>query len=84
MAMPKDIDSRALQLLINADWPWDDRTMAFVEPRRPEEESSDKYKRRPRRSIGYGKLRDRGLAGLASSEHRDSGLPWLRGLLERQ
>lgn len=82
MAIPKDIDPQALELLIDADWPWDDRKVAFVEARHLEAESSDKYRRRAPRSIGYGELRDHGLAGSTSGVHRESGLAWLRGVLE--
>ena len=81
MATPKDIDPQALQLLIDAEWPWDGWQMAFVEPRHPEAESSDEYRRRAPRSIGYAELRDRGLAGTTSQALRESGLAWLRGVL---
>ncbi len=81
MAIPNDIDRTAVQLLINADWPWDDSRKAFVEARRPDAVSSAEYKHRTPRSIGYGELRDHGLAGAISQARRDNGLAWLRSAL---
>ncbi len=81
MAIPRDIDPQAVRLLLEADCPWDDRKKAFVEARRPERESPTNYRRRLLRSIGYGELRDHGLAGTVSSAKRDKGLAWLRRLI---
>ncbi len=81
MAISRDIDPQAVRLLLEADWPWDDRKKAFVEARQPERESAANYRSRSPRSIGYGELRDRGLAGATDGANRDKGLAWLRGLL---
>lgn len=80
MAIPRDIDPQAVQLLLEADWPWDDRKKAFVEARQPERESIANYRRSPS-SIGYGELRDHGLAGDTYEANRNKGLAWLRDLL---
>ena len=82
MAMPHDIDRLAVELFREADRPWDDSRKAFVEARQPERESTADYRARSRRSIGYGELRDHGLAGSPSAADRDKGLAWLRSSLE--
>ncbi len=78
MAIPHDINPQAVQLFQEADWPWDDRKKAFVEARQPDRESTAKYRSRSSRSIGYGELRDHGLAGATSAANCDKGLAWLR------
>ncbi len=54
---------------------------AFVETRRPESESTAEYLSREKMFVGYGELRDRGLAGLNSPATRDAGITWLRNKL---
>ncbi len=78
MAIPHDIDPQAVRLLLEADWPWDDRQRAFVEARQPERQSTANYRSGSARSIGYGELRDHGLARARSVANRDKGLAWLR------
>lgn len=82
MAMATNIDPEAVRLLEEADWPWNDRKKAFVEARQPKRESSADYQRRLPRSVGYGELRDHGLAGATSAANRHKGLAWLRRLLD--
>jgi len=52
MAIPRDIDPQAIQLLGEADWPWDNGKKAFVEARRPEQDSTAEYCQRLPRAIG--------------------------------
>ena len=82
MAMPTTIDPEAVRLLEEADWPWNDDKKAFVAARQPNQESTADYRRRLPRSVGYGELRDHGLAGTTSAANRDKGLAWLRRTLD--
>ena len=81
MSRPSDIDPGAVRLLEEADWPWSETNKAFAEARDPEQETSEEYRNRPAGRIGYGELRDHGLAGSASAAEREAGLRWLRGKL---
>lgn len=81
MAIPHDIDSEAVELFREADWPWDDSANAFVEARQPDRESTAVYRARSRRSIGYETLRDRGLAGAPRAANRNESLNWFRSSL---
>ncbi len=81
MAIPSDVDQRAVELFETAGWAWDNFKKAFVETREPEREPTADYRKRPPRAIGYGELQDHGLAGPTSSSNRDSGLVWLRRVL---
>lgn len=81
MAMPTTIDPEAVRLLEEADWPWNDHKKAFVEARQPNRESTADYRSRSPCSVGYGELRDHGLAGTTAAANRDKGLAWLRRTL---
>lgn len=81
MSIPNDIDPEALRAFGRAGWIWVDSQKAFVETRQPEIESTAEYQNRAKMFVGYGELRDRGLAGLNSSATRDAGITWLRNKL---
>jgi hypothetical protein len=81
MAIPSNIDSEAIRLLEEADWPWSDTHMAFIEARDPERETTEDYHSRSPDRISYAELRDQGLAGSAPTPEREAGLRWLRGRL---
>jgi len=77
MTMPSGTDSKAVQLFDQAGWLWSDAHKAFVESRNPERETTDEYLRREPARVGYGELRDHGLAGSAPLATREAGLRWL-------
>jgi hypothetical protein len=81
MSIPSNIDSEAIRLLEEADWPWHDFSMAFVKARNPEQETTEQHRSHPPDQISYVELRDHGLAGPASTARREAGLQWLRGRL---
>lgn len=78
MTMPTSIDPEAVRLFEEADWAWNDNKKAFIEARQPNQESTADYRSRLPGSVGYGELRDHGLAGTTSAPNRDKGLAWLR------
>jgi hypothetical protein len=81
MGIPADIDPEVIRLLEEADWPWSNGEKAFVEARNPEKETTEEYRKRSPERIGYGQLRDHGLAGPTSGKERETGLQWLRDRL---
>ncbi len=78
MTIPSNIDSEALRLLEEADWPWSDAHKAFVKARDPERETTEDYRSRSPDRISDEELRACGLAAPASLGGREAGLRWLR------
>ena len=81
MTIPTDIDSEAIRLLEESDWPWSNWDKAFIESRNPERETTEDYRRRSPNRISYAELKDHGLANSSSTEVREAGMIWLRGKL---
>ena len=81
MSIPSEVDPEALSLFRRADWVWVDLQKAFIETRQRERETTAEYQSRAKMFVGYGELRDRGLAGLNSAATRDAGITWLRNKL---
>ena len=81
MSIPSNIDSEAIQLLKEADWPWDGSKYAFVKAHNPAQEILEQYHSHLPDHISYGELRDHNLASPASTTKREAGLQWLRGRL---
>jgi len=81
MSIPGNIDSAAIRFFEEAQWPWSDTHMAFIEPRDPERETANEYRSRSPIQISYEGLRDHHLAGPSSTAGQEEGLRWLRGKL---
>jgi hypothetical protein len=81
MSIPSNIDSEAIMLLEEADWPWSNIDRAFIKARDPGQETTEQYRSHQPDQINYEELRDHGLAGSASAAQREAGLQWLRGRL---
>jgi hypothetical protein len=81
MARPSNIDAEAIRLLEQANWPWSDLHMAFIEARDTEQETIEGSLTRPKGQVNSPELWDHGLAGSASMAEREAGLQWLRGRL---
>lgn len=74
MSRPSDINSEAIRLLEEADWPWSDAHKAFVQSWDPERQTTEDYRSRSPARISYEELQDRRLAGPASRAEQKSGL----------
>lgn len=81
MNLPKNMDSMALNLLAEADWPWSPIAMAFVKARNPAQEGTEEYCSHPAEQISYEELQGHHLVNPKSADEREAGLKWLRGRL---
>jgi len=78
MPLPKGIDSEALELLKDDDWPWDDWIFGFRRARRSYE-TAEAYDRRPPDVITFADLEDQGLVNeRLRPAHRQKALEWLK------
>ena len=86
---PVTIDLKAVHMLRDAGYVWDDSLFAFRRTRRIGAETTDEYLSSPPRVIAFEELDDKGLVlhaqndGLyAAPESRRFGLQWLAGRLK--
>ncbi|MGH7815688.1 MAG: hypothetical protein ACREQI_17005 [Candidatus Binataceae bacterium] len=79
---PPYIHPKALKLLEEYDWPWDDYFFSFRRARRVREEPAETYRRTPSDLVTYDELDDRGLTGTNVDPHiLKKGLAWLKARL---